>query len=36
MRDVQKRIRLLRLAEKIKNNQQYAKEIGVSIIQKNK
>lgn len=33
MTEVQKRIRLTKLAEKIKNNQKYAKEIGVSVNQ---
>ena len=33
MTEVQKRIRLARLAERIKNNQKYAKEIGISINQ---
>ena len=36
MTEVEKRIRLLKLAERIKNNQKYAKELGVSVNQKYK
>ena len=33
MTEIQKRIRLAKLAERIKNNQKYANEIGVSVNQ---